>query len=937
MGTAETDVSLTSALLTTKLYLPALRRELVSRPRLLARLNEGLTRPLTLISAPAGSGKTTLISEWRAAEAGQNLPLAWLALDDDDNDPARFLSYLIAALASLKPGFGDALLPLLQSPQPAPPKAILTSFINEVSRFSTPFVLVLDDYHAINTQAIHEAMAFFLDYLPPPMHLIVTTRADPPWPLARWRVRQQLVEIRADELRFTSAETAAFLNQVMGLNLSPADVTVLERRTEGWVAGLQMAALSMQGRSDVTHLLDSFTGSHRYILDYLMDEVLQQQPPAIQEFLLKTSILNRFSGPLCDAVLGKDEGERMKDERRSSRFIPHPSSLILEKLEQANLFLIPLDGERRWYRYHHLFAEALQHRLHSLYPAYIPTLHRRAAAWFKQHGLLAEAIYHALSAPDFGRAADLVEQVGQEVLMRSETATLLKWLNALPEELIQTRPQLCLLHAWTLVLNNQVAKAEQRLQVAGELEAEPAVLAQVFVIGILIALFRGDMQRANELTRQAQVLLPAGDPFLRGVTLLNRGLSYFINGDVEAARQAFAEAADLSQKSGNVMVTVIIQCQMAEAQIGQGRLHQALSIYRQALASATTPEGYELPGASQAHIGLAAIMYEWNNLEAAARHLAEGFRLNRQLGEIGAFDAYLIEASLQQAQGDVAGALEAIEQAGQIIQKFSRFAYQNLAAHRARLWLRQANLSAAVGWAADTLNPSAGVPDDLGEAYHFHEFEQLTLARVFIAQLAAGVPADPSFPGDPAQQVAHLLEALYPEALKRGRGKSVIEILLLQALAQQVKGDVSQAVNLLHQALTLAEPEGFVRLFVDEGPTVAKLLERMKDEGGGLKEYIYKLLASFSDLRFTVYGLPPTEESIVNPKSKIQNLVEPLSEREFEILGLIAAGQSNEEIAQTLVIALGTVKKHINNIYGKLGVHSRTQALAQAKALNLLP
>jgi LuxR family maltose regulon positive regulatory protein len=713
-------VPATSSLLTTKLYFPAVRRDLVRRPRLLARLSEGLTRPLTLISAPAGFGKTTLIGEWHASEAGQTFPMAWLALDDDDNDPARFLTYVITALGTLAPGFGESVLALLKSPQPALPQLILTHFINEVNSFSTPFALVLDDYHVIEAQPIHDALTFLLDHLPPLMHLVMTTRVDPPLPLARLRARHQLVEIRDNELRFTPGETATFLNQVMGLDLSPADIAVLETHTEGWVAGLQMAALSMQGRSDMTRFLNSFTGSHRYILDYLMDEVFQQQPPDIQEFLLKTSFLNRLSGPLCDAVLGR--GDKNRSPAPPLPGSPASGQEVLEYLEQANLFIIPLDDERCWYRYHHLFAEALRPRLQRLHPEQVSTLHHRASVWHEQHGLLVEAIYHALNVPDFERAAQLVEQVGKELLMRSEMVTLLKWLNALPEELIRTRPHLCLFHAWTLILNNQVAEAEQRLQPASEFEAEPSVLAQVAAMRTLIALFRGDTRRANELTRQAQAVLPADDPFLRGVTTLNLGFTYFLNGDVKAARQAFAEVVDISQKSGNVIVTVTVQCQMAEAQIGQGRLHQALSTYQQALALATTPEGHELPGAGQAHTGLAAINYEWNNLEAVAQHLAEGFRLNRQVGEMGAFDGYLILKSLKQAQGDAAAALEAIEQAGQIVQKFSRWAYRNLAAHRARLWLKQANLAAAVSWAADTLNLSAGASDNLSDTYLFYEF-----------------------------------------------------------------------------------------------------------------------------------------------------------------------------------------------------------------------
>lgn len=926
-------MSATLSLLTTKLYLPAARPDLVRRSRLLARLSESLTCPLTLISAPAGFGKTTLISEWHASAAGQTFPLACLALDDDDNDPARFLTYVVAALATLKPDFGETILTLLNSPQPSPPKLILTRFINEVNLFTAPFALVLDDYHLIHTQAIHEALTFLLDHLPPLMHIVITTRVDPPLPLARLRARRQLLEIRGDDLRFTTDEAAAFLNQVMGLNLAAADIAMLETRTEGWVAGLQMAALSMQGRSDISHFINTFTGSHRYIIDYLLDEVLQQQPADLQQFLLQTSILHRLCGPLCDAILDHGEANRLLP----SALPKFSSTFILEKLERANLFLLPLDNERRWYRYHHLFAEVLQHRLESLYPQQIASLHRRASAWHEQHGLMAEAIYHALSAADFERAAHLVEQVGQELLMRSEMTTLLKWLDALPAEVIGTRPRLCLLHAWTLILNGQIAEAEQRLQEASTLTVEPAILGQAAAIHAFIALFQGDMQRANEMTRQALEFLPTGDPFLRGLTAFTQGIPYYLNGDVEAALQAFAEVEDISQKSGSLIITIMIRCQMAEAYIGLGQLHQALATYQRVLALETTPEGEQLPGAGQAYLGLGTILYEWNDLEKAARHLAKGLHLSRELGEMGAFDGHILQMSLKQAQGDDVGALEAIEQAGQIIEKFSPLMQRLLAAYRIRIWLRQGNLAAA---AHEVTSDNLKAADDLEHTYHFYEFKQLTLVRVLIAQ-AAQQSAAPSGGSSPeksmlAQEALQVLEALYPEAVKLGRGRSVIEIWLLRALAYQVEENYSQATTALTQALSLAQAEGFVRLFVDEGAPVAELLGRMKDEGGRLKEYIHKLLTVFE--KDTPEKFDVKDKEILHPSSlSFHPLVEPLSERELEILRLIAAGQSNEEIAQTLVIAMGTVKKHINNIYGKLGVHSRTQALAQAKTLNLLP
>ncbi len=931
--------------LITKLHLPRTRTNLVPRPRLTTRLNLGLEHKLILISAPAGFGKTTLLCEWihqlNASPEGQGLKnekknfhptrVAWLSLDEGDNDPTRFWLYAIAALQSWSAGLDESTLARLHVSQSLPLESILTQLLNELAAWPGHFFLVLDDYHLIQTPTIHHALTFWLDHLPPQMHLVLTSRSDPPLPLARLRARDQLIEIRADDLRFTPTEAAAFLQQVMGLSLSGDEAVTLGERTEGWVVGLQMAALSLQGRTDITHFINSFTGSHRYIVDYLMDEVLQQQPKNIEEFLLKTSILNHLSSSLCDAVIGQEE--------------ENPSSFILEKLERANLFLIPLDDERRWYRYHHLFAEALSHRLQNLHPEQLSSLHQRASVWHEQHGLIAEAIHHALSTPDFERAAYLVGQVGQTLLMRSEITTLLKWLNALPQAIIQKRPQLCIFHAWTLILNGQVAEAEQRLQEASTVEAAPDILGRVATIRALIVLFRGDIRHAGELTQQAQALLPADDPFLPGIIALNQGIPYFLNGDVEAATQAFAEVMGVSRKSGNITIAVIIGCQIAEAQIAQGRLHQALATYQQVLELATTPEGQQLPGAGQAHTGLAAVLYEWNKLADAAHHLTAGLSLGRELGEMAIFDGYIIQMNLKQAQGDAAGALEVIDQAEQIIEKFSPLAHRVAGANRVRLWLRQANWDAAARWAAADNLASPGEP---GDGYHFYEFRQLTLVRVLIAQ--ATMP-DFALPGSsnsgnsgpsPTQKALQLLETLYPEAVKLDRGRSVVEILLLQALAHQAAGNFSEAVAALTQALTLAEPEGFVRLFIDEGAPMAELLGRMKDrEAGGtlrMKEYIRKLLISFSA---GVQGCRGAGEEIDYspplPPSPAPLLVEPLSERELEILRLIAAGRSNEEIAQTLVIALGTVKKHINNIYGKLGVHSRTQALVQAKALKLLP
>jgi len=891
-------------LLSTKLYIARPRPDLLPRPRLTQRLNDGLHRKLTLISAPAGFGKTTLLSEWSLQS---KRPVAWISLDEGDNDPARFWAYFIAALQTLQVNVGDAALAAFQSPQPPPMEVVLTALINEIAIIPEPFALVLDDYHVIETQPVHSALTFLLNHLPPQMHLIIATRADPPLPLARLRGRGQLTELREADLRFTTDEAAAFLNQAMGLNLSAEQVAALEERTEGWIAGLQLAALSMQGRSDIPGFIAAFAGSHRYILDYLAEEVLQRQPEGVQTFLLQTAILDRLSGPLCDTVTGQGDSQTM-----------------LERLERANLFLVPLDEERRWYRYHRLFAELLRAYLQREQPNRVPGLHRRASEWYEQNGLLAEAVGHALAAKDFERAARLVEQAAPQMLMRGELVTLLGWLAALPDERIRAWPALCTYYAWVLTLTGQLDAVEPRLQDA-EQGLQPDIpaaelqdlLGQIAAIRAYIAALHRDVPHAIELARQALEHLPEENPAVRAFVAFTLGGACLLSDDVAEACQAFAEASALGRAAGNVHVAIPALCNLAGLRALQGQLHQAAGLYQEALELATPSLAHQregrggrtLPVAAMAYSGLGGLLYEWNDLEGAMRHLREGIEQSKQWGNVDALaSSYARVARVLQAQGDEAGALEALKEAGQLVRRHAVIptTAARVAAYQASLWLAQGNLGAATRWVQER---GLSVDDELG---YLREPEHIALARVLIAQ-------------GKYDEALQFLARLRQAAETRGRMGSLIEILVLQALALQSQGNTTQAMPALERALSLAEPEGYVRLFVDEGAPMAKLLRQALSRGIA-PNYVSRLLAAFG----------AEEQRGEEAEKRAPLLLEPLSERELEVLRLLAAGLSNREIAEKLIVAVGTVKAHIHNIYGKLGVQSRTQAVARARELGIL-
>ena len=896
-------------LLVTKLTMPVLRSELVPRPELVERLNKGLgiggpakasfARRLTLISAPAGFGKTTLLSEWLRGKREATPPqqTAWLSLDPGDNDPARFLAYFIAALQQLSPGLGEGMLSAYRSPQPPPTEALLAALINELAGLPAPAILVLDDYHLIEAPPIHDLLGFLLDHLPPRMHLVIATRADPPLPLARLRARGQLAEMRVSDLRFTPAEAAAFLNQATGRDLAAEELAALEARTEGWIAGLQLAALSMerqqsQGAGDISGFIRAFAGDDRYVVDYLMEEVLQGQPQEIQAFLLQTSILSRLSAPLCDTLTGHSN-----------------SQVTLRALERANLFVIALDQKRAWYRYHQLFSDLLRQRLEQSQPDRIPVLHQRASEWYEENGWESEAIDHALAAEDFERAAQLIMRTCWGMLAQGERATLLGWLEALPDHLVRSRPRLCLTAAWGFLAAMELEAvepclkdAEQAVRAAPLADQVPALLGEIATIRTTLASLRGDVPQIIELAHQALAQLPEENVFLRGMVTNVLGTGSEASGETVAASQAFAQAADLCRQAGNPVVALISLCNLGRMQELQGQLHQADDTYRQAVRFGAEQGEQPLPVTGLAHVGLAGLRLEWNDLSTAAHHLQEGLQLGRRLGIVEILVVgHTVLAQLHQAQGERSAALEAIGEAEQLARRYqvSAGSAARMAANQARLWIAQGDLAAAVRWAL-----KSGLAPDAEPAYP-REFEQITLAWLLLAQ------------GD-AAQAARLLERLLAAAETQGRLGSEIEILALLALARQGLGETEGAQAALVQALSPAEREGYVRTFVDKGRPMANLLRRV-DASAVAPEYVSRLLAAFGP-----------SASVAQP------LVDPLSERELEVLRGIAAGLSNREIAAELVITVGTAKWHVNNIFGKLQVKRRTEAVARARELGLL-
>ncbi len=900
-------------LLQTKLYVPRLRPSLVPRPHLIKKLNTGLHRKLTLISAPAGFGKTTLVSEWIAE--GER-PFSWLSLDARDSELTRFLTYLIAALQTHRPSLGKRALRMLESPQMPASEAILTTLLNEITAVTQEFALVLDDYHMVDAPTIDQALTFLLDHLPPQMHLVITTREDPPLPLSRLRVRGHLSEIRAADLRFTGEETAVFLKQVTSLDFSAAEITALEKRTEGWIAGLQLAALSLQDRADAHSFIAAFAGDDRYILDYLVDEVLHRQPAPIRHFLIQTSILNRLSGSLCDFVTDQDE-----------------SSVLLETLERNNLFVIPLDNTRHWYRYHHLFADVLQAHLLKDAPEEIVVLHKRASAWCEKNGLTADAIHHAFAATDFERAARIIELAWADMDRSRQAATWLDWANKLPDELVCTRPVLCLGLAWAFLDTGQLEPAERRLHdaekclesavglVVADKEEFQYLPGSIAAARTYLALALGDMPGTVKYARRALDLLPESEHLRRGTPAALLGLAYWAEGSLTKAQQAFAEAMESYQKAGNILFVITGAYVLADMQLAQGHLRLAEKTIQHAIQLAQAHGELVMRGAADLYTGLSELSLEQNDLAGAKENL----RLSKELGAEAAlprwsFRWYVAGAKIKAAEGELDAALDSLEEAERQYIRGPVPDIRSIAALKVRVWLAQGELNKAQRWAVEQ-NLSA--VDDLS---YLQEFNHLTLARILSAQYQHDMSAST------IQAALSLLERLLHAAEAEGRTGSVLEILVLQAQALAMKGDTRSALKPLEQALTLAEPEGYVRLFVGEGILMAQLLSKAADQRIR-PDYTDKLLAALLNGKSKSTAEPEPSRPVI-PTS--QPLIEPLSERELEVLQLVAQGLTNREIAERLYIALPTVKGHNRNIYSKLQVSRRTEAVARARELGVL-
>lgn len=931
-------------ILTTKLFVPPPRQRIVARPRLIERLDEGFSsgRKLTLVSAPAGFGKSALLSEWNehirltAAQADKNknrkvkdIPqIVWLSLDQADNDLVRFLSYLIAALQRIAPNIGAGALAALQSPQPPPTEALLVALLNEIAAIPHRFVLVLDDYHVIEAKPIDDALAFLLENMPPQMHLVIATREDPDLALARLRARGQLVELRAADLRFTRTEAADFFNRVMGLDLSANDIAALETRTEGWIAGLQLAALAIQGhlaqdtheRRDVTGFINAFAGSHRFVLDYLVGEVLERRPEEERRFLLQTSVLDRLCGPLCDAVTEQENGRE-----------------TLETFEHNNLFVVPLDDQRRWYRYHHLFAEVLQARLMEKQPEQVRQLHQRAGAWYERNGLASDAIHHALAATDFERAADLIELQVRPMYYSGMEATWAGWVKQLPDEIVRVRPLLNVYYAMSL-LPGDAAESGRRLSQAEyllnlpaqaleqsqaqvtkasvanqkELQSVPGIIAiaRAYCAGIL-----GDESGIAKQARQALDVLPETDHWWRGAAAALLGIAYWNGGDLEAAHQTMTDAVRSLHLGGGLVFSISAKYLLADIRLAQGHLHDAIRICDQALELVAEQDEPAPQGTADLHVVLSEVYLEQNEPDLARQHL----ETYKELGPYAALVEprhrwYCAMARLQEASGEPERALELLDEAERQYVGGPVLQIQPIPELRARVWLRQGRLNDALEWARGRTLAVSGEPG------YAREFEYLTLVRILIAQ--SGNEQRKQSLDTAKAFLARLLQAAQDKTLLKSR----IEIHILNALANHAQGNLPAAFASLESALTLAEAEGYVRIFTDEGPAMAELLRKLqtRETTQTVHGYIHRLLSAF-------------DPSLSRARSSDSSaLIEPLSERELAVLVLLRTELSGPEMARELFVSLNTLRTHIKNIYNKLDVNNRRAAVRRAEELGLL-
>ena len=900
-------------LLATKLHMPAPRPDLVPRPRLTARLDEGLARGLVLVCAAAGYGKTVLLADW--TRRGRQ-PAAWLSLDGGDNDPARFWRHAVAALDRARPGTGERVAPLLGPPAPASLQGLVTALINELA--SDEALLVLDDYHVISAQQVHDSLGFLLEHRPAGIGVVLASRSDPPLPLARLRARGQLAELRGAELRFTVGEAAALLQQVAagpGMALPDTAVAALAARTEGWAAGLALAALSLRGHDDAAAFVAAFTGSHRYVLDYLAEEVLERQDEQLRTFLLETSVLERLSGQLCDAVTGRPG-----------------SQALLEQVERAGLFLIPLDEVRGWWRYHHLFADLLRARLQEEQPGRVPDLHRNAAAWYEHRGLADDAIGHAAAAGEMTWAARLIEQHFDVVFnFRGEAATIHRWLSVLPANVVRSRPRLLLAQALMAATSGRIEVMEPLLDAvecappgwADEPFEPTAGAAASHLINVpamttlhrgALAQLRGDAEATAAFAQQMLAEIKPGELMLSASAHGFLAVAEWLRGRLAEAERGFASSLTGWRATGPPALIAWGCYELVLIQRAQGRLDAAVLTCKQALDSLVR-SGRPPPAAGPSYVGLAEVAYQRNELDTALRHVTEGIALCRQFVYTPPLtDGLVTLAMIRQATADPAGALEAITEAGQAAPGPAGL-LNPVPAQRARLLLAQGDLAAAARFAQE----QGLSPDD--EPDYARESGHLVLARVLLAQDRPG-------------RALALLDRLQAAAVTQDRAGSLIEIGALRALALAASGNEARAVTALADALTLACPQGYLRVFADEGPPMAALLARLVAAQRTGQAAVRVPLGYLARLQRAFDAGHPAPDP---GRIAVPGIIDPLTIREVEVLRLLAAGRSNQAIADQFVVTLNTVKKHVGHVLGKLGAANRTEAVARARELGLIP
>jgi LuxR family maltose regulon positive regulatory protein len=901
-------------LLATKLFVPRLRKGLVTRPRLVERLERGAEARLILVSAPAGFGKSTILATW-LNQGSATRCVAWLSLDAADSEPAAFWTYVVTALQGAVPGTDTGALLELISAVPLPTEELLTTLVNELTAVPEDVWLVLDDYHLVGDPQVGRGVAFLLEHLPPNVHVVLSTRSDPDLPLAGWRARRELVEVRAKDLRFTSTETAAYLTGAIGHELTAGDVEVLEERTEGWIAALQLAALSLQGRADVSGFISRFAGDDRYIVDYLIEEVLTHQTDAVRQFLLQSAVLDRLTGPLCDAVTGREDGNE-----------------VLLALERANLFLVALDDQREWFRYHHLFADVLRARMLSEHPDQVPLLHQRASQWYEGHDVAEEAIRHALAGRDFDRAAHLIEQAMPEIRRHRQEAVMYGWLQALPDDTLRRSPVLSvfygdlLMHSGDLVaVGPRLDDAERALAAVPDGEAPPwpdtaelrTLPATIAIYRASLAQARGDAAATAEHAQRALDLAGPDDHLARGGAAGFLGLAAWAEGNVRSALETFAQAVASLHAAGNLLDELSSTIPLADMWCAAGRPSKARRLYARALSAVESGGDAFARAATGLHVGLSELDAEVGDLESAKRHLDAAAALAGRAGmNEGRFRWFVARALVAQADGEPEAAIAFLDQAVELYRPGFFPEVRPITAIKARIWIAQGNLAEAADWARDR---GVSVTD---EASYLREFDHLTLVRLLLARQRA----DPD--SGVADRAGGLLDRLYPPAEMAERAGSLLEIRLLQALVHDAQGRRARALETLVQALELApEPDGYLRLFLDEGAPMLSLLCDLEPDG----------LAGHQARR--LLRVDEAVEAALSPNTGqgvAQTAVESLSDRELQVLRLLDSELTGPQIARELFVSHNTVRTHTKHIFTKLDVTNRRAAVLRARERGLI-